>query len=147
MKENLTWDALLLKCTCVYFNYSFPCPCPPPPTKCVLRFFPSNIIWELSSHQSSSLSWIPCLTFLDQNDLGHHFLLLTHPLCSHMSLRVNSALSPFSLFSSCSQPSTCIITFLFSVLFIAPLSIDPGSDTEEYLFSFTLISICVLPHC
>lgn len=42
LKENLTfsWEGLLLKCTCVYFNHYFACPCPPLPTKCLLPFFP-----------------------------------------------------------------------------------------------------------
>lgn len=120
----------------------------PLPKQSVFYVFPlSYHLGTVCSHRSSSLSWIPCLTFLDQNDPGHHFLLLRHPLYSHMSLRVHSALSPFSLFSSCSQPSTCIITFLFSVLFITPLSINPGTDTDEYLFSSPRISIYVLPHC
>lgn len=120
----------------------------PLPQQSVFYIFSlSYHLGTVCSHRSSSLSWIPCLTFLDPNDLGRHFLLLSHPLSLHMSLRVNFTLSPFSLFSSCSQPSTCIITFLFSVLFITPVSIDPGSDTEEYHFSSPLISIYVLPHC
>lgn len=121
----------------VYFNQFLPCPCVP--QQSVFYISPPYHLGTVCSHQSSSLSLIPHLTFLDQNDLGHHFLLLSHPLYSHTSLRVNSALSPFFLFSSCSQLSTCIITFLFSVLFITPLSID--LDTEEYLFSLPLISI------
>lgn len=94
-------------------------------------------------HQSSSLSRTPLLTFLNQNDVFLPLSLESSSLFTHLS---QTQLSPFSLFSTClpapKSSSACIITFPFSVLFIAPLSSDP--PPPESLLSFPLISLFFL---